>query len=75
VAIANPTERPIIDPVTGRLRPLSAEERRARSQSLRRTLKDLAGITDESDTDEVWDEVFRGPAAARPEHPPAAGMP
>jgi hypothetical protein len=69
MAIANPPESPIIDPATGRLRPLSDAERRSRSHSLRRTLQDLAALTDASDTDEVWDEVFRGLAAARPEYP------
>ena len=73
MTVANPTETPIIDPATGRLRPLSDEERSARFESLRRTLEELAGIADESDTEEVWDEIFRGLAAARPEYPPADG--
>jgi hypothetical protein len=73
MAIAHPTETPIIDPATGQLRPLSAEERRARSQSLRRTLAEIDTITDETDTDEVWAEVYRGLTAARPECPPANG--
>jgi hypothetical protein len=70
MSIAHPTEAPLIDPATGRLRPLSDEERRARSAELRRALDDVAEIMDETDTDEIWAEVFRGLDAARPECPP-----
>jgi excisionase family DNA binding protein len=73
MAVAPPTEPPLIDPATGRLRPLSDEERRARSARLLRTLEEIAKITDETDTDENWAEVFRGLDAARPEYPPAEG--
>jgi hypothetical protein len=72
---ATTTETPIVDPVTGRRRALSDEERRARSESLQRTLDEMAKITDETDTDENWAEVFRGLEAARPEYPPAAESP
>jgi hypothetical protein len=71
MAIAN--EKPLIDPDTGKLRPLSDEERRERSERLRRTLEEIDQITDETDTDENWDEVYRGLAAARPEYPPTDG--
>ena len=73
MAIAPTTETPVVDPVTGRRRPLSDEERRARSDRLQHTLKSLHEITDETDTDENWAEVFRGLAAARPEYPPVEG--
>jgi hypothetical protein len=71
MSIAN--EKPLIDPATGKLRPMSDEERRERSEQLRRTLEEIDQITDETDTDEVWDEVFRGLAAARPPYPPGNG--
>jgi hypothetical protein len=47
-----------VDPRTGRLRPISAEELQARYEELR---KRLAEIDAEDDTpDEVYDEVLRG---------------
>ena len=73
MATAPTTETPIVDPITGRRRELSEEERRARSARLQRTLKGLTEITDDTDTDEIWDDVFRGLAAARPDYPPAEG--
>jgi hypothetical protein len=73
MAIADPTETPVVDPTTGRIRPLSDEERRARSARLQRTLDEIAEITDETDTEENWAEVFRGLAAARGESPAAEG--
>ncbi len=73
MATAPKTETPVVDPVTGRRRVLSDEERLARSHRLQHTLKSLREITDESDTDENWAEVFRGLAAARPEYPPVEG--
>ncbi len=69
MATAPKTETPLIDPVTGRLRPMSIEERRARSESLQRALDEMAEISDETDTDELWADVFRGLDAARGEHP------
>jgi hypothetical protein len=66
MAITHSTEKPLIDPATGRLRPLSDEERRTRSTALRRALEEIAEITDETDTDEVWADVFRGIDASRP---------
>jgi len=70
---ATTTETPVVDPVTGRRRALSDEERRTRSARLQHTLKTLCEITDETDTDENWAEVFRGLEAARPEYPPIEG--
>jgi hypothetical protein len=67
------SEAPLIDPESGKLRPLSDEERRARAESLHRALEEIGEITDETDTDEVWAEVYRGLAAARPPFPPGNG--
>ena len=76
MAIAVPmNETPLIDPVTGRLRPMSIEERQAQSESLQRVLDEMADITDETDTDELWADVFRGLDAARGEHQEASGNP
>jgi hypothetical protein len=72
MATAHTTETPVVDPVTGRRRNMSDEERRARSESLQRTLDKMAEITDETDTDEIWADVFRGLDAARHVCPPPA---
>jgi hypothetical protein len=58
-----------IDPETGRLKPLTSEERRARSEALKRALDEMAQISDETDTDEVWRAVFRGIDETRPHRP------
>lgn len=63
-----------VDRETGRLRPVTSEERRARSAALARALDDIAEITDETDTDERWAEVFRGIDEARPERPLFEGI-
>jgi excisionase family DNA binding protein len=57
-----------VDPA-GRLLPLTDEERRARSEALGRALDDIAGMTDDSDTDEVWRDVMRGIDETRPHRP------
>jgi hypothetical protein len=58
-----------IDPTTGWLRPLTAQERKSRSEALGRALIDIAEMTDETDTDEVWGEVMRGIDESRPHRP------
>jgi hypothetical protein len=58
-----------IDPATGKARPLSDEERRARSEALDRALDEIAAIGDETDTDEIWADVFRGIDEGRPHRP------
>jgi excisionase family DNA binding protein len=45
---------------TGRALPMTDAEIRARAEVAIRALDELAGITDETDTDAVWDEVTRG---------------
>jgi len=64
-----------IDLVTGHLIRFTEEERRAYSEGLQRALDEIETITDETDTDETWDEVFRGLAAARQGAPNARGTP
>jgi len=55
-----PSEPPsLYDAKTGRRRPLTAEEHRAHTESLRRALEAIDTITDETDTDAVWDRVER----------------
>lgn len=50
----------------GRLIPLSPEERQARTAAALRGLKALEQVTDETDTEERWAEVFRGIDEGRP---------
>jgi hypothetical protein len=53
--------------------PEAFEWRRAHVAELNRSLDDLAKITDETDTDELWDEVLRNlgvdPATGGPLEP------
>jgi hypothetical protein len=58
-----------IDPTTGKALPLTNEERRARSEALSRALDEIADVADESDTDEIWADVFRGIDESRPHRP------
>jgi excisionase family DNA binding protein len=70
MATAPTPDRPgAVDPATGRLRPLTDRERRARSEALGRALDAIAGMTDETDTDEVWRDVLRGIDEGRPHRP------
>jgi hypothetical protein len=70
MAVAPTTPPPAaVDPATGRLLPLSDEQRRARSEALTRALDEIAGITDETDTDEVWRDALRGIDESRPYRP------
>lgn len=43
-----------------RLLPLADEERLARSEALARALDEIAAITDETDTDAMWEAFKRG---------------
>lgn len=63
------TTRETIDPVTGRARPLSAQEQRARAEAFARGLDDDVLAADETDTDQVWAEFFRGIDESRPHRP------
>jgi hypothetical protein len=73
-AMASAPSRGTVDPGTGRLRPLSDQERRTRSEALARALDEIDRITDETDTDETWREVFRGIDQGRPHRPLFEGM-
>jgi hypothetical protein len=53
-----PTFGPAITDENGRL-VIDEEESKARSDAIQRMLSVIRNITDESDTDEVWDEVTR----------------
>ena len=70
MAIAPTPARPsTVDHATGRLQPLTDEQRLARSEALGRALDEIAGMTDETDTDEVWRDVMRGIDEGRPHRP------
>ncbi len=58
-----------IDAATGRARPLSDQEQKTRSEALVRALAEIAEMTDETDTDEIWADVFRGIDESRPHRP------
>ena len=64
-----PTRTGGVDTATGRLRPLSDQERKARSAALGHALDEIAEMTDETDTDEVWRDVMRGIDESRPHRP------
>jgi hypothetical protein len=63
-----------VDPATGRLLPMSDEERATRRAVAIRAIKALGKITDETDTDEVWEEVYRNIDAGRPHRKLFEGM-
>ena len=65
----SPTGEGTIDAASGRLRPLTHQERRSRSESLGRALDEIAGMTDETDSDEVSRDVTRGIDEGRPHRP------
>lgn len=65
--------RRILD-TRGHLIPLTAEEIRERNAEAIRALDDIAGMTDETDTADVWAEVYRGIDEARPQRPLFEGM-
>ena len=58
-----------IDLKTGRLLPLTDEQRKARSEALARALDEIDEITDETDTDETWRNIFRSIDEGRPDRP------
>ncbi len=45
---------------SGRALPLTDGEIRARAEAAIRTLDEITAVTDESDTDEVWEQFSRG---------------
>ncbi len=63
-----------LDPETGRMLPISEEEKAARRDAVLRMLRVLHQITDDSDTDENWREVFRNIDAGRPHRPLFQGL-
>jgi hypothetical protein len=70
-----PTFPPLtLDPATGRVLPVSNEEHAARRDAALRMLKVLDQMTDENDTDEMWQEVYRNIDASRPHRPLFRGL-
>lgn len=53
----------------GRLRPETEEERRIRAEELQSFFNELDQMTDESDTPEIWAEIFRNIDEGRPQRP------
>jgi hypothetical protein len=58
-----------IDASTGRARPLSDQDQKDRCEALARALAEIAEMTDETDMDEIWADVFRGIDESRPHRP------
>jgi hypothetical protein len=54
---------------SGRLLPMSDDERRARVEHALAALDRIETISDPTDTDERWREVMRGIDEGRPERP------
>jgi hypothetical protein len=66
---AIPTFPPlVVDPATGRILPLSTAELSARRDAALRTIKAIRQITDASDTEDNWRDIFRGIDEARLHH-------
>ena len=74
MAITPMSARPgTVDTDSGPIQPLTDQERRARSEALGRALDEIAGMTDETDTDQVWQDVMRGIDENRPHRPQFEG--
>jgi hypothetical protein len=54
---------------TGRLKPESEEEHRARVEALAGAIEEMKSITDETDTEEAWREFARSLDESRPHRP------
>lgn len=63
-----------LDPETGQLLPISDEELAARRDAALRTLIAIAELTDETDTDERWEDFMRGYDEFHPARPQFEGM-
>ncbi len=63
-----------LDPATGRLLPMSEDERAARRLAAIRAIKALSQMTDETDSDEIWEQVYRNIDAGRPHRKLFEGM-
>ena len=63
-----------LDPATGQLLPMSDEERAARRDAAIRAIKALSRMTDETDDDALWEEVYRNIDAGRPHRKLFEGM-
>jgi hypothetical protein len=63
-----------IDPETGQLLPISEDELAARRDAALRTLRAIAEMTDETDTDERWEDFMRGYDESHPRRPQFEGM-
>jgi hypothetical protein len=72
-ALAGPIPPSAVD-ASGRLLPQTDEERRARTEGLRNALDQMERITDETDDDATWAEVYRGIDAGRPHRPLFKGL-
>ena len=55
-----------VDSSSGRILPISEEQRAARREAAIRALRAISEITDETDTDDRWEEIYRNIDESRP---------
>jgi hypothetical protein len=55
-----------VDSSSGRILPISEEQRAARREAAIRALRAISEITDETDTDDRWEEIYRNIDDSRP---------
>jgi len=63
-----------VDSSSGRILPISDEQRAARREAAIRALKAISEITDETDTDDRWLEIYRNIDQGRPHRKLFEGM-
>ena len=55
-----------VDSSSGRILPISEEQRAARREAAIRALRAISEIADETDTDDRWEEIYRNIDDSRP---------
>jgi len=63
-----------VDSSSGRILPISEEQRAARREAAIRALRAISEITDETDTDDRWEEIYRNIDESRPHRKLFEGM-
>ena len=63
-----------VDSSSGQILPISDEQRAARREAAIRALRVISEITDETDTDDRWEEIYRNVDDSRPHRKLFEGM-
>src|SRR5690349_10834093 len=66
--LASPMPESCVDE-NGRIKTMTEEENQRRARAFEKAMKELAQITDETDTEEMWREVAKGIDQHRPHRP------